>query len=122
MIGSEQGATLPAMAVVCGDSHAPIHGAFGALAHGIGTSEVEHVFVTQCLVAKKMKNILVSVKDELLVGVTAKDIVLAVIGTTGGNGYAIEGRMNTCNMSIEAGARVGTTGSIGTLLSMPGKT
>jgi len=122
VIGPEQGATLPGMTVVCGDSHTSTHGAFGALAHGIGTSEVEHVFATQCLVAKKMKNMLVSVEGKLPFGVTAKDIVLAVIGkigTAGGNGHAIEfagsairdlsveGRMTICNMSIEAGARVG---------------
>ncbi|WP_273824973.1 MULTISPECIES: 3-isopropylmalate dehydratase large subunit [Pseudomonas] len=122
VIGPEQGATLPGMTVVCGDSHTSTHGAFGALAHGIGTSEVEHVFATQCLVAKKMKNMLVRVEGQLPVGVTAKDIVLAVIGkigTAGGNGHAIEfagsairdlsieGRMTICNMSIEAGARVG---------------
>ncbi len=122
VIGPEQGATLPGMTVVCGDSHTSTHGAFGALAHGIGTSEVEHVLATQCLVAKKMKNMLVSVEGKLPVGVTAKDIVLAVIGkigTAGGNGHAIEfagsairdlsveGRMTICNMSIEAGARVG---------------
>ncbi|MBD8089824.1 3-isopropylmalate dehydratase large subunit [Pseudomonas fluorescens] len=122
VIGPEQGATLPGMTVVCGDSHTSTHGAFGALAHGIGTSEVEHVFATQCLVAKKMKNMLVKVEGSLPFGVTAKDIVLAVIGkigTAGGNGHAIEfagsairdlsieGRMTICNMSIEAGARVG---------------
>lgn len=122
VIGPEQGATLPGMTVVCGDSHTSTHGAFGALAHGIGTSEVEHVFATQCLVAKKMKNMLVRVEGQLSFGVTAKDIVLAVIGkigTAGGNGHAIEfagsairdlsieGRMTICNMSIEAGARVG---------------
>ncbi|WP_339539599.1 3-isopropylmalate dehydratase large subunit [Pseudomonas sp. RA_5y_Pfl1_P24] len=122
VIGPEQGATLPGMTVVCGDSHTSTHGAFGALAHGIGTSEVEHVFATQCLVAKKMKNMLVRVEGKLPFGVTAKDIVLAVIGkigTAGGNGHAIEfagsairdlsieGRMTICNMSIEAGARVG---------------
>lgn len=122
VIGPEQGATLPGMTVVCGDSHTSTHGAFGALAHGIGTSEVEHVFATQCLVAKKMKNMRVSVEGTLPFGVTAKDIVLAVIGkigTAGGNGHAIEfagsairdlsieGRMTICNMSIEAGARVG---------------
>ncbi|KGE67731.1 MULTISPECIES: 3-isopropylmalate dehydratase large subunit [Pseudomonas] len=122
VIGPEQGATLPGMTVVCGDSHTSTHGAFGALAHGIGTSEVEHVFATQCLVAKKMKNMLVLVEGKLPFGVTAKDIVLAVIGkigTAGGNGHAIEfagsairdlsieGRMTICNMSIEAGARVG---------------
>ncbi len=122
VISPEQGATLPGMTVVCGDSHTSTHGAFGALAHGIGTSEVEHVLATQCLVAKKMKNMLVSVEGTLPVGVTAKDIVLAVIGkigTAGGNGHAmefagsairdlsVEGRMTICNMSIEAGARVG---------------
>jgi len=122
VISPEQGATLPGMTVVCGDSHTSTHGAFGALAHGIGTSEVEHVLATQCLVAKKMKNMLVRVEGRLPFGVTAKDIVLAVIGkigTAGGNGHAIEfagsairdlsieGRMTICNMSIEAGARVG---------------
>jgi len=122
VIGPEQGATLPGMTVVCGDSHTSTHGAFGALAHGIGTSEVEHVLATQCLVAKKMKNMLVRVEGILPFGVTAKDIVLAVIGkigTAGGNGHAmefagsairelsVEGRMTICNMSIEAGARVG---------------
>ncbi|MCG8296563.1 3-isopropylmalate dehydratase large subunit [Pseudomonas entomophila] len=122
VISPEQGATLPGMTVVCGDSHTSTHGAFGALAHGIGTSEVEHVLATQCLVAKKMKNMLVRVEGQLPVGVTAKDIVLAVIGkigTAGGNGHAMEfagsairelsmeGRMTICNMSIEAGARVG---------------
>src|SRR5450830_1072539 len=93
VIGPEQGATLPGMTVVCGDSHTSTHGAFGALAHGIGTSEVEHVFATQCLVAKKMKNMLVRVEGQLPFGVTAKDIVLAVIGkigTAGGNGHAVE--------------------------------
>ena len=122
VISPEQGATLPGMTVVCGDSHTSTHGAFGALAHGIGTSEVEHVLATQCLVAKKMKNMLVRVDGQLARGVTAKDIVLAVIGkigTAGGNGHAMEfagsaiselsmeGRMTICNMSIEAGARVG---------------
>ncbi|MCU1733817.1 MULTISPECIES: 3-isopropylmalate dehydratase large subunit [unclassified Pseudomonas] len=122
VISPEQGATLPGMTVVCGDSHTSTHGAFGALAHGIGTSEVEHVLATQCLVAKKMKNMLVRVEGQLQFGVTAKDIVLAVIGkigTAGGNGHAmefagsairdlsVEGRMTICNMSIEAGARVG---------------
>jgi 3-isopropylmalate/(R)-2-methylmalate dehydratase large subunit len=122
VIGPEQGATLPGMTVVCGDSHTSTHGAFGALAHGIGTSEVEHVLATQCLVAKKMKNMQVLVEGTLPCGVTAKDIGLAVIGkigTAGGNGHAIEfagsairdlsveGRMTICNMSIEAGARVG---------------
>jgi 3-isopropylmalate/(R)-2-methylmalate dehydratase large subunit len=122
VIGPEQGATLPGMTVVCGDSHTATHGALGALAHGIGTSEVEHVLASQCLVAKKMKNMLVRVDGELGIGVTAKDVVLAVIarlGTAGGTGYAIEfggdvfrtmsmeGRMTVCNMAIEAGARVG---------------
>lgn len=122
VIGPEQGATLPGMTIVCGDSHTSTHGAFGALAHGIGTSEVEHVLATQCLVAKKMKNMQVRVEGKLGAGVTAKDIVLAVIGkigTAGGNGHALEfagsairdlsmeGRMTICNMSIEAGARVG---------------
>ncbi|AKX46298.1 isopropylmalate isomerase [Thiopseudomonas alkaliphila] len=122
VIGPEQGATLPGMTVVCGDSHTSTHGAFGALAHGIGTSEVEHVLATQCLVAKKMKNMQVRVEGQLGAGVTAKDVVLAIIGkigTAGGTGYAIEfagsairdlsmeGRMTICNMSIEAGARVG---------------
>ena len=122
VIGPEQGATLPGMTVVCGDSHTSTHGAFGALAHGIGTSEVEHVLATQCLVTKKMKNMLVRVDGELGAGVTAKDVVLAIvgeIGTAGGTGYAIEfggdvvramsmeGRMTVCNMAIEAGARAG---------------
>ena len=122
VIGPEQGATLPGMTVVCGDSHTSTHGAFGALAHGIGTSEVEHVLATQCLVAKKMKNMQVRVEGQLPFGVTAKYIVLAVIGrigTAGGNGHALEfagsairdlsmeGRMTICNMAIEAGARVG---------------
>jgi len=122
VIGPEQGATLPGMTVVCGDSHTSTHGAFGALAHGIGTSEVEHVMATQCLIQKKMKNMLVSVDGEVGAGVTAKDIVLAIIGeigTAGGTGYAIEfggtaiqalsieGRMTVCNMAIEAGARAG---------------
>jgi 3-isopropylmalate/(R)-2-methylmalate dehydratase large subunit len=122
VVGPEQGATLPGMTVVCGDSHTSTHGAFGALAHGIGTSEVEHVLATQCLVAKKMKNMQVRVEGQLPAGVTAKDIVLAIIGrigTAGGNGHAlefagsairdlsVEGRMTLCNMAIEAGARVG---------------
>ncbi len=122
VISPEQGATLPGMTVVCGDSHTSTHGAFGALAHGIGTSEVEHVLATQCLVAKKMKNMLIKVEGSLPAGVSAKDVVLAVIGeigTAGGNGHAMEfagsairdmsmeGRMTICNMSIEAGARVG---------------
>jgi 3-isopropylmalate/(R)-2-methylmalate dehydratase large subunit len=122
VVGPEQGATLPGMTVVCGDSHTSTHGAFGALAHGIGTSEVEHVLATQCLVAKKMKNMQVLVEGQVPFGVTAKDIVLAIIGkigTAGGNGHALEfagsairelsmeGRMTICNMAIEAGARVG---------------
>lgn len=122
VIGPEQGATLPGMTVVCGDSHTSTHGAFGALAHGIGTSEVEHVMATQCLVQKKSKAMLVLVDGQLGAGVTAKDIALAIIGkigTAGGNGYAIEfagsairalsmeGRMTLCNMAIEAGARAG---------------
>lgn len=122
VIGPEQGATLPGMTVVCGDSHTSTHGAFGCLAHGIGTSEVEHVLATQTLIAKKSKSMLVQVDGVLPFGVTAKDIVLAVIGkigTAGGTGYAIEfagstirslsmeGRMTICNMAIEAGARAG---------------
>jgi len=122
VVGPEEGATLPGMTVVCGDSHTSTHGAFGALAHGIGTSEVEHVMATQCLVQKKMKNMLVSVDGKIGPGVSAKDIVLAIIGrlgTAGGTGYAIEfggeairdlsieGRMTVCNMAIEAGARAG---------------
>ncbi len=122
VIGPESGATLPGMTVVCGDSHTSTHGAFGALAHGIGTSEVEHVLATQTLLAKKAKNMLVKVEGTLGRGVTAKDIVLAIIGkigTAGGTGYTIEfggsairglsmeGRMTVCNMAIEAGARAG---------------
>lgn len=122
VIGPEQGATLPGMTVVCGDSHTSTHGAFGALAHGIGTSEVEHVMATQCLVQKKSKTLQVLVEGQLGHGVTAKDVALAIIGkigTAGGNGYAIEfagsairglsmeGRMTLCNMAIEAGARAG---------------
>jgi 3-isopropylmalate/(R)-2-methylmalate dehydratase large subunit len=122
VIGPEQGATLPGMTVVCGDSHTSTHGAFGALAHGIGTSEVEHVLATQCLVTKKSKAMLVRVEGRLGNGVTAKDMALAIIGrigTAGGTGYAIEfagsavrelsmeGRMTLCNMAIEAGARAG---------------
>ena len=122
VIGPEQGATLPGMTLVCGDSHTSTHGALGALAFGIGTSEVEHVLATQCLIQKKSKNMLVRVDGVLPLGVTAKDIVLAIIGkigTAGGNGYAIEfggdaiqvlsieGRMTVCNMAIEAGARAG---------------
>ncbi|HOI67247.1 MAG TPA: 3-isopropylmalate dehydratase large subunit, partial [Thiomonas arsenitoxydans] len=122
VIGPEQGATLPGMTVVCGDSHTSTHGAFGALAFGIGTSEVEHVLATQTLLAPKMKNMLVRVDGPLPVGCRAKDIALAVIGkigTAGGTGYTIEfggstiaalsmeGRMTLCNMAIEAGARAG---------------
>jgi 3-isopropylmalate/(R)-2-methylmalate dehydratase large subunit len=122
VIGPEQGATLPGMTVVCGDSHTSTHGAFACLAFGIGTSEVEHVLATQCLVVKKAKNLLIQVQGKLGRGVTAKDIVLAVIGrigTAGGTGHAIEfagsairalsmeGRMTVCNMAIEAGARAG---------------
>jgi 3-isopropylmalate/(R)-2-methylmalate dehydratase large subunit len=122
VIGPEEGATLPGMTVVCGDSHTSTHGAFGALAHGIGTSEVEHVMATQTLLARKAKNMLVQVDGRLAPGVTAKDIVLAVIGkigTAGGTGYTIEfagsairalsmeGRVTVCNMAIEAGARAG---------------
>jgi len=122
VIGPEQGATLPGMTVVCGDSHTSTHGAFACLAHGIGTSEVEHVLATQCLVGRKMKNMRVSVEGTLARGVTGKDIVLAIIGrisTAGGSGHAIEfagsairglsmeGRMTVCNMAIEAGARAG---------------
>ena len=122
VIGPEQGATLPGMTVVCGDSHTSTHGAFACLAHGIGTSEVEHVLATQCLLQKKSKTMLVKIEGKVGAGVTAKDIVLALIGkigTAGGTGYAIEfggsairalsmeGRMTVCNMAIEAGARVG---------------
>lgn len=122
VIGPEQGATLPGMSVVCGDSHTSTHGAFGCLAHGIGTSEVEHVLATQCLITRKMKNMRVAVDGPLGRGVTAKDVILAIIGrigTAGGTGHAIEfagstlralsmeGRMTVCNMAIEAGARAG---------------
>ncbi|MES2719685.1 MAG: 3-isopropylmalate dehydratase large subunit [Pseudomonadota bacterium] len=122
VVGPEQGLTLPGMTVVCGDSHTATHGAFACLAHGIGTSEVEHVLATQCLIQKKSKNMLVRVDGVLGAGVTSKDVVLAIIGkigTAGGNGHAIEfggqvfrdmsmeGRMTVCNMAIEAGARVG---------------
>lgn len=122
VIGPEQGATLPGMTVVCGDSHTSTHGALGALAFGIGTSEVEHVLATQCLWQGKSRSMLVRVEGDLRPGVTAKDVVLAIIGrigTAGGNGYAIEfggsairglsieGRMTVCNMAIEAGARAG---------------
>jgi len=122
VIGPENGATLPGMTVVCGDSHTSTHGAFGALAHGIGTSEVEHVLATQTLLTKKAKNMLLRVEGVLPIGCVAKDIVLAIIGrigTAGGTGYTIEfagsairalsmeGRMTVCNMAIEAGARAG---------------
>jgi 3-isopropylmalate/(R)-2-methylmalate dehydratase large subunit len=122
IVGPEQGFTLPGMTIVCGDSHTSTHGAFGALAHGIGTSEVEHVLATQTLIQKKAKNMLVRIDGQLPEGVTAKDIVLAIIGeigTAGGTGYVIEyageairalsmeGRMTICNMSIEGGARAG---------------
>ena len=122
VVGPEQGATLPGMTVVCGDSHTATHGAFAALAHGIGTSEVEHVLATQCLIQRKMKNLLIRVDGELGKGITGKDVVLhviGVIGTAGGNGTAMEfggsairflsmeARMTMCNMAIEAGARVG---------------
>ncbi|MDG3063841.1 3-isopropylmalate dehydratase large subunit [Thauera mechernichensis] len=125
VIGPENGATLPGMTVVCGDSHTSTHGAFGCLAHGIGTSEVEHVMATQCLLQKKSKTMLVRVDGQLGAGVTAKDVVLAIIGkigTAGGTGYAMEfggsairalsmeGRMTICNMAIEAGARAGMVG------------
>jgi len=125
VIGPEQGATLPGMTVVCGDSHTSTHGAFGALAHGIGTSEVEHVLATQTLLTKKAKSMLVRVEGALPRGCSAKDIVLAIIGkigTAGGTGYTIEfggsairalsveGRMTVCNMAIEAGARAGLVG------------
>ncbi len=123
VVGPEEGATLPGMTVVCGDSHTSTHGALGALAHGIGTSEVEHVLATQCLLQSKSKNMRVVIDGRVGPGVTAKDIVLAIIGeigTAGGTGYAIEfagqairdlsieGRMTVCNMAIEAGARAGT--------------
>lgn len=122
VVGPEQGATLPGMTVVCGDSHTSTHGAFAALAFGIGTSEVEHVLATQCLVAKKSKSLLIQIDGKLRAGVTSKDIILAIIGqigTAGGTGYAIEfagnvvrdfsmeARMSMCNMAIEAGARAG---------------
>ena len=122
IVGPEQGFTLPGTTIVCGDSHTSTHGAFGALAHGIGTSEVEHVLATQTLIQKKAKNMLVEVNGELPEGVTAKDIILSIIGeigTAGGNGHVIEfagsairalsmeGRMTVCNMTIEGGARAG---------------
>ena len=122
VMGPEQGATLPGMTIVCGDSHTSTHGAMGALAFGIGTSEVEHVLATQCLIQRKMKNMRIAINGTVKPGVTAKDIVLFIIGkigTAGGTGYAIEfagsaiqalsmeGRMTVCNMAIEAGARAG---------------
>ncbi|MBT8117449.1 MAG: 3-isopropylmalate dehydratase large subunit, partial [Gammaproteobacteria bacterium] len=122
VIGPEQGATLPGMTVVCGDSHTSTHGAFGALAFGIGTSDVEHVLATQCLILKKTGSLQIRVEGALAPGVSAKDVVLAIIGrigTAGGTGYSIEftgstlqslsmeGRMTVCNMAIEAGARAG---------------
>jgi 3-isopropylmalate/(R)-2-methylmalate dehydratase large subunit len=125
VIGPEQGATLPGMTVVCGDSHTSTHGAFGALAFGIGTSEVEHVLATQTLLMKKSKNMLARIEGQLPLGCSSKDIVLAIIGkigTAGGTGYTIEfagsairalsmeGRMTICNMAIEAGARAGIMG------------
>jgi 3-isopropylmalate/(R)-2-methylmalate dehydratase large subunit len=131
VIGPEQGATLPGMTVVCGDSHTSTHGAFACLAHGIGTSEVEHVLATQCLITRKMKNMRVSVEGPLARGVTAKDVILAIIGrigTAGGTGHAIEfagstlralsmeGRMTVCNMAIEAGARAGMVAADDTTL------
>ena len=132
VIGPEQGATLPGMTVVCGDSHTSTHGAFAALAFGIGTSEVEHVLATQCLLAKKAKTLRIRIDGALPAGVTAKDVVLAVIGrigTAGGTGHAIEfagstvrslsmeGRMTMCNMAIEAGARAGMVGVDETTIS-----
>jgi 3-isopropylmalate/(R)-2-methylmalate dehydratase large subunit len=132
VIGPENGATLPGMTVVCGDSHTSTHGAFGCLAHGIGTSEVEHVLATQCLVQRKFKNMLVRVEGALAPGVTGKDMALAIIGkigTAGGTGCAIEfggsavrglsmeGRMTLCNMAIEAGARAGMVGVDDTTLN-----
>jgi 3-isopropylmalate/(R)-2-methylmalate dehydratase large subunit len=122
IIGPEQGFTLPGMTIVCGDSHTSTHGAFGALAHGIGTSEVEHVLATQTLIQRKAKNMRITVDGKLPAGVTAKDIILAIIGeigTAGGTGHvmeyageairalSMEGRMTVCNMSIEGGARAG---------------
>ena len=122
VIGPEQGATLPGMTIVCGDSHTTTHGAFGALSFGIGTSEVEHVLATQCLVSRKMRSMRITIEGELRTGVGAKDLILAIIGeigTSGGTGYAIEfagsvvrelsmeARMTLCNMTIEAGARCG---------------
>lgn len=132
VMGPEQGATLPGMTIVCGDSHTSTHGAFGALAHGIGTSEVEHVLATQCLLTKKMKNFRVWIEGEIQPGVSAKDLALAVIGrigTAGATGCAVEfagsavtslsmeGRMTLCNMAIEAGARAGMVGVDDTTLA-----
>jgi 3-isopropylmalate/(R)-2-methylmalate dehydratase large subunit len=132
VMGPEQGATLPGMTIVCGDSHTSTHGAFGALAHGIGTSEVEHVLATQCLLTKKMKNFRVRIEGEIQPGVSAKDLALAVIGrigTAGATGCAVEfagsavtslsmeGRMTLCNMAIEAGARAGMVGVDDTTLA-----
>ena len=126
VVGPEQGFTLPGTTIVCGDSHTSTHGAFGALAHGIGTSEVEHVLATQTLIQKKAKNMLVQVDGKLAPGATAKDIILAIIGeigTAGGTGHVIEfagqairdlsmeGRMTVCNMTIEGGARAGEKSS-----------
>jgi len=132
VMGPEQGATLPGMTIVCGDSHTSTHGAFGALAHGIGTSEVEHVLATQCLLTKKMKNFRVRIEGDIQPGVSAKDLALAVIGrigTAGATGCAVEfagsavtslsmeGRMTLCNMAIEAGARAGMVGVDATTLA-----
>ena len=132
VMGPEQGATLPGMTIVCGDSHTSTHGAFGALAHGIGTSEVEHVLATQCLLTKKMKNFRVRIEGEIQPGVSAKDLALAVIGrigTAGATGCAVEfagsavtslsmeGRMTLCNMALEAGARAGMVGVDDTTLA-----
>ncbi len=137
VMGPEQGATLPGMTIVCGDSHTSTHGALGALAHGIGTSEVEHVLATGCLIQRKMKNFRITVEGSLKQGVTAKDIALAIIGeigTAGGTGHAIEfagsaitglsmeGRMTLCNMAIEAGARAGMVAVDDTTLDYVRKT
>jgi 3-isopropylmalate/(R)-2-methylmalate dehydratase large subunit len=135
VIGPEQGATLPGMTVVCGDSHTSTHGAFGALAFGIGTSDVEHVLATQCLILKKSKNMEIRVDGQLAPGVSAKDVVLDIIGrigTAGGTGYSMEfsgsalrdmsmeGRMTVCNMAIEAGARSGMVAVDDTTISYLG--
>ncbi|MEK9927108.1 MAG: 3-isopropylmalate dehydratase large subunit [Halieaceae bacterium] len=137
VMGPEQGATLPGMTIVCGDSHTSTHGALGALAHGIGTSEVEHVLATGCLIQRKMKNFRITVEGSVGQGVTAKDIALAIIGeigTAGGTGHAIEfagsaitglsmeGRMTLCNMAIEAGARAGMVAVDDTTLDYVQKT